>query len=347
MSSVHMKPLGRNGPLVSRIGFGTMGLGIARTAEPIPDEQRLALLDRAHELGCTFWDSSDFYGDTESLIGKWCTKRGKRSDIFIATKFGATYQPQPDGSTGFTFRGDAAYVPIACEASLKRLGVDYIDLYYPHRVDGSTPIEHIVQEMVKLKEAGKIHHLGLSEVSATTLRRAHAVHPIACVQMEYSLFSTEIEHPQTQLLATCRELGVAVVAYCPLSRGLLTGSIQSPDDFAPGDQRVMYPRYSRENFPKNNALVGAIKGLAEKRGNGVTVGQVALAWLLEQGDDIFPIPGTIQQKYLEENWGALEVDLTAEEAQEIRRLVEEASVFGHRYPVEYQLAMFADTPALE
>ncbi|RYP82957.1 hypothetical protein DL770_005470 [Monosporascus sp. CRB-9-2] len=322
-----LRPLGKNGPLVPRIGFGTMGMGFPCSCltAPIPDPERLALLDRAYELGCTFWDTSDVYGDAEVIIGKWLALNPeKRKDIFLATKFGGVQLP-----TGFGFRGDAAYVPIACEQSVERLGVETIDLWYPHRLDGSTPVEHIVAEMVKLKEQGKIRHIGLSEVSSATLRRAHAVHPIACVQMEYSAFSTEIESPEYNLLATCRELG-------------------GPDDFGEGDIRRFYPRFSRENFPKNMKLVGAIKELATKK--GVTVGQAALAWLLSQGDDIFPIPGknrTITCKYIEENFGAMHIELTPEESQHIRDLVVKASVFGDRWPVEHQLGLFADTPLPE
>ncbi|KAK3339942.1 putative aldo-keto reductase [Lasiosphaeria hispida] len=338
-----LRPLGKNGPLVPRIGFGTMGIGFpcSRTTAPIPDPERLALLDRAYEVGCTFWDTSDFYGDGEVIIGKWLALNpAKRNDIFLATKFGGIQMP-----TGFGFRGDAAYVPIACEQSLARLGVDTIDLWYPHRLDGSTPVEHIVTEMVKLKDQGKIRHIGLSEVSSATLRRAHAVHPIACVQMEYSAFSTEIEHPDYRLLATCRELGVAVVAYSPLSRGLLGGGVQGPDDLEAGDVRRLYPRYSRENFPKNMELVEAIKEIAGRK--GVPVGQLALAWLLGQGEDIFPIPGTITPKYVKENFDAIHVKLTPEESQHIRDLVNKASVFGDRYPAAHGHGLFADTPLPE
>ncbi|RYP15869.1 hypothetical protein DL765_005445 [Monosporascus sp. GIB2] len=297
-------------------------------------------LDEFAEILLTVYMGVDA-GDAEDIIGKWLALNPeKRKDIFLATKFGGIQLP-----TGFSFRGDAAYVPIACEQSLNRLRVDAIDLWYPHRLDGSTPVEHIVAEMVKLKEQGKIRHIGLSEVSSATLRRAFAVHPIACVQMEYSVFSTEIESPEHNLLATCRELGVAVVAYSPLSRGLLGEDIQGPDDFGEGDIRRFYPRFSRENFPKNMELVGAIKELATKK--GVTVGQVALAWLLSQGDDIFPIPGTITYKYIEENFEAMHVELTPEESQHIRDLVVKASVFGERWPVEHQFALFADTPLPE
>ncbi|KUJ14698.1 Aldo/keto reductase [Mollisia scopiformis] len=338
-----MRPLGKNGPLVPRIGFGTMGMGFpcSRTTAPIPDPERLALLDRAYELGCTFWDMSDFYGDAEDIVGKWIALNPeKRKDIFLATKFGAIRLPE-----GFGFRGDAAYVPIACEQSLKRLGVETIDLLYPHRLDGSTPVELLIAELVKLKDQGKIRHIGLSEVSSATLRRAHAVHPIACVQMEYSIFCTEIESPEHNLLATCRELGVATVAYSPFSRGLLSGGVQGPDDFEDGDIRKFYPRFSRENFPKNMELVAAISKIASKK--GVTVGQVALAWLLNQGDDIFPIPGTINPKYIEENFAATHVVLTPKESQHIRELVEKASVFGDRWPEGHGLGLFAGTPPLD
>ncbi|KAK4214183.1 aldo-keto reductase [Rhypophila decipiens] len=309
-----LKSLGRDGPLVSRIGFGAMGLGYGRNGLPISDEERFAVLDKAHALGCTFWDTSSIYGDAESLIGKWFARTGKRNVIFIATKFGGIMYP--DGS--FTFRGDAAYVREACEASLEKLGVDSIDLFYPHRLDGSTPVEDIIAEMVKLKKEGKIKHIGLCEVSPTTLRRAHAVHPhIACVQMEYSAFSTEIEQliepPAGQdatkkqgesFLAACRELGVAL----------------------------------------NLELVDVFKTVASKKGPNVTAGQVALAWLLAQGDDIFPIPGTTRISFLEENWAALRVELTAAEEAQIRDMVDKASVAGDRYPAHHALGLFSDTP---
>ncbi|KAK7710216.1 hypothetical protein SLS64_005800 [Diaporthe eres] len=306
-NSLTKRPLGKDGPMVSRIGF-------------------VEYLQQ---------------GDSEVIIGKWLALNPeKRKDVFIATKFGGVRLPD-----GFGFRGDAEYVPIACEQSLERLGVETIDLWYPHRLDGSTPVEHIVAEMVKLKEKGKIRHIGLSEVSSATLRRAHAVHPIACVQMEYSAFSTEIESLEHQLIATCRELGVAVVAYSPLSRGLLGGGVQGPDDFEEGDIRRFYPRYSRENFPKNMELVKAFQEVATAK--GVTVGQTALAWLLAQGDDIFPIPGTITPKYLKENFDAVHVHLNPEETQRLRHLVDKASVFGERYPAEHGGGLFAETPLPE
>ncbi|KAI0890504.1 Aldo/keto reductase [Annulohypoxylon maeteangense] len=340
MSSVPTRQLGKNGPLVPRIGFGTMGLSMSY-GKPLPDEQRLELLDHAHKIGATFWDTSDFYGDSEDIIAKWFAKTNKRSDIFLATKFGAVVL---DGGR-FSFRGDAAYVSEACEKSLKRLGVDYIDLYYPHRLDGSTPVELIVAEMVKLKDQGKIHHLGLCEVSASTLRRAHAIHPIAAVQIEYSPFTTEIESPDTSLLSTCRELGVAIVAYSPLSRGLLTGQITKPDDFGAEDVRRHYPRFSAENFPRNMAVVEELRRMAGEK--GCTAAQLTLAWLLAQGDEVFPIPGTTKIAALEENFAAASVSLTADETARIRSLVDAASCHGTRYPPSHALGLFADTPTFE
>ncbi|KAL7628598.1 hypothetical protein AAE478_000113 [Parahypoxylon ruwenzoriense] len=340
MSPIPTRPLGKNGPAVTRIGYGTMGLSIAY-GKPLPDEERLNVLDRAHEIGETFWDTSDFYGDAEDLIGKWFAKTGKRSDIFLATKFGALQLE--DGNFGF--RGDAGYVREACEKSLKRLGVDYIDLLYPHRLDGSTPIEYIVAEMAKLKEEGKIRHLGLCEVSAATLRRAHAVHPISAVQLEYSPFTTDLEDPAVGIIPTCRELGVAIVAYSPLSRGLLSGQIKTHTDFGPDDVRRIYPRFSAENFPKNLAIVDELVAIAKEK--GCTAAQLALAWLLSLGDDIFPIPGTTKIPSLEENCAAASIALTADESARIRSRVNEASCHGARWPPEHGLGLFADTPTLE
>ncbi|OTB07604.1 hypothetical protein M426DRAFT_53468 [Hypoxylon sp. CI-4A] len=340
MSPIPSRQLGKNGPQVPRIGLGCMGFSIAY-GKPLSDDQRLAVLDHAHEIGETFWDTSDFYGDNEDLIAKWFAKTGKRSDIFLATKFGGIAL----GDGKFGFRGDAAYVREACEKSLKRLGVDHIDLWYPHRLDGSTPVEHIVAEMAKMKEEGKIRHLGLSEVSSATLRRACAVHHIAAVQIEYSPFTTDIEDPKIDLLATCRELGVAVVAYSPISRGLLSGQIKSPADFGPYDVRRSYPRFSAENFPKNMALVDELKKIADRK--GCTAAQLTLAWLLGQGDDVFPIPGTTKIPYLDENCAAASIDLTKDEVASIRSLVEAASCHGARYSPEHALGLFADTPTIE
>jgi len=236
------------------------------------------------------------------------------------------------------------YVKEACAKSLQRLGVDHVDLYYCHRVDRKTPIEKTVEAMVELKKAGKIHYLGLSEVSSETLRRACKVHHIDAVQVEYSPFAIDIENPSINLLKTCRELGVAIVAYSPLGRGFVTGQYKSPDDFEEGDFRKFAPRFSKENFPKNLKLVDGLVEIAKKK--GCTPGQLTLAWLLAQGDDIIPIPGTKKIKYLEENLGALDVKLTREEEKEIRDLVEKAEVHGARYPETMLDTLFADTPPL-
>ncbi|KAI0175575.1 Aldo/keto reductase [Hypoxylon sp. FL1284] len=338
MSPIPSRPLGKNGPLVPRIGYGAMGTSLGY-GKPLPDEERLAILDHAYKNGSTFWDTSDFYGDSEDLIGRWFARTGKRSEIFLATKFGGVDL----GNDNFGFRGDVAYVREACEKSLRRLRTDHIDLWYPHRLDGSTPVEYIVAEMVKMKDEGKIRHLGLCEVSAATLRRAHAVHPIAAVQVEYSPFTTGIESAPNGLLAACRELGVAVVAYAPLARGLLAGRVRSPDDFEQTDVRRFYPRFSAENFPKNLRLADEIVASAAKR-KRCTPAQLTLAWLLSQGDDIFPIPGTTKLAFLEENCAAASIELTAEEANRIRSLVDEASCLGTRYSAAHSLALFADTP---
>ncbi|KAI8934226.1 hypothetical protein NX059_008972 [Plenodomus lindquistii] len=334
--SLPTAPLGRDGPQVNRLGFGAMGLS-AFYGTPKSDSERLAVLDHAYKVGERFWDSSDIYGDNEDLIGKWfAANPSKRNDIFLATKFA-----MKDGVINST----PEYAKQAVEKSLKRLGIQQIDLYYCHRVDQKTPIEKTVQGMAELKQAGKIKYLGLSEVSSETLRRAHKVHPISAVQIEYSPFALEIESPQVDLLKTCRELGVAVVAYSPLSRGMLTGTIKSPDDFDETDFRRYAPRFSKENFPKNLKLVDEISSLAKKK--GVTPGQLTLAWLLAQGEDIFPIPGTTKIERLDENIGSVKVELSKEEEQAIRKACEAAVVSGERYPESFMAACYADTPPLE
>lgn len=307
------------------------------------DEARFKVLDRALELGETFWDSADMYMDSEDLVGKWFKRTGKRNEIFLATKFANKTLPGPNKSR--TVDSTPEYCKEACAKSLSRLGIDCIDLYYCHRVDMKTPIEKTVQAMVELKNEGKIKYLGLSEVSSETLRRACKVHHIDAVQIEYSPFAIDIESPQIQLLKTCRELGVATIAYSPLGRGMLTGAYTSPDDFEDGDFRKYSPRFSPENFPKNLKLVEGLKKIAEKK--GVTPGQLTLAWLLAQGEDVIPIPGTKKIKYLEENLGALEVKLSKEEEKEIRDMVEGAEVHGGRYPEQMMAHLFADTPELK
>lgn len=257
------RKLGKNGPQVPALGFGLMGLS-AFYGKPQSDNERFKVLDRAYELGETFWDSADMYQDSEDLVGKWFARTGKRNDIFLATKF--AYRVVGEGENMKRMVDSSPeYCREACAKSLKRLGVETIDLYYCHRVDRKTPIERTVEAMVQLKKEGKIKYLGLSEISSATLRRACKVHHIDAVQIEYSPFCIDIEQPQVDLLKTCRELGVAVVAYSPLGRGLLTGAYKSPSDFEEGDFRKFAPRFSSENFPKNLKLVDGITSLANKK----------------------------------------------------------------------------------
>ncbi|KAJ9294567.1 hypothetical protein DTO271G3_6835 [Paecilomyces variotii] len=340
MASIPKAPLGRNGPEVNRIGLGCMGLS-AFYGPPKPDNERLAVLDAAYEAGEHFWDSADIYMDNEDLLGKWfAANPEKRKDIFLATKF--AMHAKPDGSV--EVRGDPEYVKQACAKSLKRLGLPYVDIYYCHRLDKNVPVEKTVQAMAELKKEGKIKYLGLSECSADSLRRAHKVHPITAVQIEYSPFTLDIEDPRFKLLETCRELGVAVVAYSPLGRGMLTGKYRSPNDFPEGDWRRNAPRFSEENFPKNLQLVDEIQSLARKK--GCTAGQLTLAWLLAQGEDIFPIPGTTHIERLKENIGAVNIQLSKEDVDLIRKACKNAEVHGERYPAQAADHLFADTPPL-
>ncbi|CAF9914602.1 hypothetical protein IMSHALPRED_001957 [Imshaugia aleurites] len=337
--SLPTRQLGKDGPQVTALGYGAMGLS-AFYGKPESDEDRFRLLDKAYDMGETFWDSADIYSDSEDLIGKWFERTGKRDDIFLATKFANVIK---DGER--MVRSDPEYVREACEKSLKRLGISSIDLYYCHRLDRKTPVEKTVEAMAQLKKEGKIKYLGLSEVSAASLRRAHAVHPISAVQVEYSPFTTDIESPDIALLKTCRELGVATIAYSPLGRGMLTGAYKSPADFEEGDFRSRAPRFSEENFPKNLKLVDEINEIAKKK--GCTSGQITLAWLLAQGPDVIPIPGTKKIKYLEENLAALDVNLTSSEIAEIRKAVENAEVHGYRYPEQMMGTLLADSPELK
>ena len=309
------------------------------------DTESAKVLTRAADLGITFWDTSDIYGPetNEKLLGKWFKDTGRRKEIFLASKFGNTYQ---NGQRGGGVRGDAEYVKQACVASLERLGISTIDLYYQHRVDDKTPIEETVKAMAELKKEGKIRYLGLSECSARTLRRAHAVHPIAAVQMEYSPFALEIESDQTQLLQTARELGVKIVAYSPLGRGFLTNTIKSREDLDPKDTRANHPRFSEDHFHENLKLVSTLSEMAEKK--GVTPGQLVLAWVSAQGDDFIPIPGTKRVKYLEENAKAVEVKLSKEEQSEIRAHIDKAGGGkGARYPPAMMSKCFGDSPELK
>jgi hypothetical protein len=332
------RQLGKGGPQVTALGFGCMGLS-AFYGPTKPDNERLALLDKCYELGAWNWDSADLYADSEDLLGKWfAANPDKRKSIFLATKFGA--RTLPDGSRGVD--SSPAYCKEACSKSLKRLGLPYVDLYYCHRLDQKTPVEQTVRAMVELKNEGKIRYLGLSECSAESLRRAYKVHPIHAVQIEYSPWALDIESPEIGLLKTCRELGVAVVAYSPIGRGMLSGTIRSRDDLDESDFRRNMPRFSAENFPKNVQLVDKISELAKKK--GVTPSQLTLAWLMAQGDDIIPIPGTTKVERLEENLGSLKVKISQEEEQEIRKLCEEAEIHGGRYPEAVTSSLFADTP---
>jgi aryl-alcohol dehydrogenase-like predicted oxidoreductase len=287
------------------------------------DAESLATLDRALELGIDFFDTADVYGPhtNEELIGSWL--KGKRDHVFIATKFGAVRNP---GGPVIGVNGRPEYVRSACDSSLKRLGVDSIDLYYQHRVDLETPIEDTVGAMAELVKAGKVRYLGLSEASAATLERACKVHPIAALQSEYSLWSRDIE--DLGILAATRRLGVALVAYSPLGRGFLTASFDSIDDIPPDDYRRNSPRFQGENFERNRQQLKRIETLAAAR--GVSPAQLALAWVLAQGKDIIPIPGTKRRRYLEENVAAVDLKLTPGELKELTKAFE--SVAGTRYP---------------
>ncbi|KAI0674615.1 Aldo/keto reductase [Trametes maxima] len=325
---------------VTGIGYGAMGIA-AIYGDKLSDDERFKVLDTLYELGCTNWDTADIYLDSEDTIGQWFKRTGKRSEIYLATKFGFTYTDPTR-----PVNGDPAYVRQAIEKSLKRLGVDYVDLYYLHRVDTSVPIEITVRAMAELVKEGKVKHIGLSEVSGNTLRRAHAVHPIAAVQVEYSPFTLDIEDEKIGLLKTARELGVAIVAYSPLGRGLLTGRYKSPDDLPPNDWRRKVPRYSKENFPNILKLCDGLAELGKK--HNATAGQIALAWLLAQGDDIIPIPGTTKIANLKENLGALSIKLSPDDVEEVRKKALAADATqGDRYPPDGVALLFADTPPLK
>lgn len=315
--------LGRAGPLVSALGLGCMGM--SEFYGTTDETEALATLDLALERGVTLLDTADAYGPhhNEELLGR--ALRGRRERVFLATKFGLVRSADP---TARGVNGRPEYVRQAVDGSLRRLGVEQLDLYYQHRVDPEVAIEETVGAMAELVQAGKVRYLGLSEASSETLRRAHRVHPISALQSEFSLWSRDPhEHG---VLATCRELGVALVAYSPLGRGFLTGALNSPEDFAADDYRRLSPRFQGENFQRNLALVDRVRALAEAK--GVTAGQVALAWVLAQGEDVIPIPGTRRRRYLQENLAALEVHLSADENAELERLFTPEQVAGTRYP---------------
>lgn len=317
-----MRRLGRDGPEVSALGLGCMGMSDFYGQRDHHESVRT--LHRAVELGVTFFDSADVYGvgANEELVGR--ELRGVRDRVFIATKFANTWGPNGE-RTGISGRPD--YVRSACDASLKRLGLDVIDLYYQHRVDPRTPIEETIGAMAELVKAGKVRFLGLSEASAATIRRAHAVHPITALQTEYSLWSRE---PEESILPTLRELGIGFVPYSPLGRGFLTGQIKSPDDLEKDDWRRNSPRFQGEAFTRNLDLVAKLNQLAETK--GCTAGQLALAWVLSQGDDVVPIPGTKKVRYLEENLASADLVLGTDELAAISQLMPAGSVSGERYP---------------
>jgi aryl-alcohol dehydrogenase-like predicted oxidoreductase len=322
--------LGTNGPEVSALGLGCMGMSEFYGARD--DAESIATMHRALEVGITFLDTADTYGhgDNEILVGK--AIRGIRNKIFLATKFGIIRSKADPNVRGVN--GSATYVRSACDASLKRLGVDAIDLYYQHRVDPHVPIEETVGAMAELVRAGKVRHLGLSEASAQTIRRANKVHPIAALQTEYSLWTRD---PEDEILPTTHELGVAFVAYSPLGRGFLTGQIKRFEDFAPDDYRRNSPRFQGENFQKNLELVKRVEEIAKEK--KCTPSQLALAWLLAQGQDIIPIPGTKRRKYLEENVGAWNVILTPQDLRRIDELTPHGAAAGNRYPESMMAAV--------
>jgi aryl-alcohol dehydrogenase-like predicted oxidoreductase len=317
------RKLGRNGPDVSAIGLGCMSMGIARTytSSVRDDEDAIALIHRALDLGITLLDTADVYGDSERQVGK--AIKGRRDKVVLATKFGFT---SGGGAEKRPIDGRPEYVRKACNASLERLGVDSIDLYYLHRVDASVPIEETVGAMAELVREGKVKHLGLSEASTDSVRRAHKVHPIAAIQSEYSLFTRD---PEEELLPTLAELGIALVAYSPLGRGFLGGRFKKLEDLEPDDWRRNNPRFQGENFATNLALVDHMKWLAEQRRH--TPAQLALAWLLSRRDDVIPIPGTSSIKRLEENASAADIQLTQADLDRIDQISPKGAVAGNRY----------------
>ncbi len=318
---MNQRRLGKHGPSVSAIGLGCMGM--SEFYGTSSEQESIATIHRALELGCTFLDTADMYGPfkNERLVGKAIA--GRRDRAFVATKFG---NERTESGEWIRINGTPEYVRQACDASLERLGIDRIDLYYQHRVDKTVPIEETVGAMAELVKAGKVRYLGLSEAAPPTIRRAHAVHPITALQTEYSLFSRDVE---VEILPTVRELGIGFVAYSPLGRGLLTGAIKSTGDFTDGDFRARHPRFLDENFERNMKVVALLESMAAAR--SITPAQLALAWLLKRGDHVVPIPGTKHRALLEQNCAAVDVELTADDVARIAAVAKPGTFAGARY----------------
>jgi aryl-alcohol dehydrogenase-like predicted oxidoreductase len=321
---MEQRKLGRQGLTVSSVGLGCMGM--SEFYGPGDEAESLATIHRALELGVTLLDTADMYGPfkNEELVGR--AIRGRRDRLVLATKFGN--ERRPDGSW-VGINGRPEYVRSACDASLRRLGVDHVDLYYQHRVDPTVPIEDTVGAMADLVRAGKVRFIGLSEAAPGTIRRAHAVHPVSALQTEYSLWSRDVEE---EILPTVRELGIGFVAYSPLGRGFLTGRFQKPEDLPEGDFRRNNPRFQGENFQQNLQLVDRVKAIAAEK--KVTPSQLALAWVLSRGEDVVPIPGTKRRKYLEENVAAAAVKLSPDDLRRIEEAAPKGAFAGTRYPAE-------------